>query len=249
MPWILRLRAAEDFSVLSTCTQNDLAVFVNHPVVSSGRYLVVIPTYIPVKIAASRMELILWKKKCWMEVQKEELHPWNSFPLLPVKQGFIVLVHFNQDEWLCGEKQNHSFDRTCCYATSQKPDFRASRGQKTTGLSPSISFLISWRTLCNASGSLVIIRYNRNLLHRHFSLKPKTAGPRVIYAANGSVISYALRDKSTRQVGRCLRHYYHDLLSLLVICAPPTSLLIEFKSEHIWFSITLPHGHLPWLMC
>jgi hypothetical protein len=87
------------------------------------------------------------------------------------KQGFIVLVYFNQDEWLCGEKQNCSFNRTCCYVKSQQLDFRALRGQNTTGTYPEISFLISWRTLHSASSSLFIVRSNRNLLRRQLLFK------------------------------------------------------------------------------
>jgi hypothetical protein len=109
-------------------------------------------------------------KKRWMEVQKSCICG-TSFRCSSKKQGFIVLVHFNYDEWLCGEKQNCSFNRTCCYVNSQQPDLRVLRGQNTTGTYPEISFLISWRTLHSASSSLFIFRSNRNLLHRQLLFK------------------------------------------------------------------------------
>jgi hypothetical protein len=50
-----------------------------------------------------------------------------------------------------------------------------------------------------------------------------------------------LRHKSTRQVGRCLRRYYHSLLSLLVIiCVPPPQppYRVQIRTHQVFNNIT-----------
>jgi hypothetical protein len=160
------------WGLLKTPTShNATAVFVSHPkVLASGKcYFVTITSDIPVKLPPRLLEAILWKNAGWR--CRRAISVENLSAVAAVKRGFIVLVHFNQDEWLCGEKQSCSFSWTCCYVISQQPDYRALTGQNTTATYPEISFLVSWRKLRTASSSLFIVPSNRNLLYRQLLFK------------------------------------------------------------------------------